>query len=67
MRNNDFTVILLLKSIYNGQLILMFMKSNKVRSIGLATKSFRFFLIFRASLLIKITNINQLCIDHFVR
>ena len=36
--------------------------------IGLATKSFRiFFMIFKASLLIQITNINQLYIDHFVR
>ena len=35
---------------------------------ALATKSFRFFfMIFKASLLIQITNINQLCIDHFVR
>ena len=26
-----------------------------------------FFMIFKASLLIQITNIDQLCIDHFVR
>ena len=29
--------------------------------------SFFFSMIFKASLLIQITNINQLCIDHFVR
>ena len=28
---------------------------------------FVFFMIFKASLLIQVTNIHQLCIDHFVR
>ena len=39
-----------------------------IERTGLATKSSRFiFMIFKGSLLIQITNINQLCIDHFVR
>ena len=39
-----------------------------LKNIRLATKSFRFFfMIFKATLLIQITNIDQLCIDYFVR
>ena len=39
----------------------------QIQFIELATKSFRFFMIFKASSLIKITKINRLFIGHFVR